>query len=108
MPQSHRRNQRILQGKRKRSGESTMGKPRQRPRAERPLRKHLVNKIVTLLTFSSALGQDADIESLVRKEPSKDRSASISNVPNATIGSSNAEERATFQKPSNCPYRQRT
>ncbi len=36
---------------------------------------------MTLLTFSSALGQDADIESLVRKEPNKVRSASISNVP---------------------------
>src|SRR5437016_4661081 len=80
MPQSHRRNQRILQGKRKRSGDSIIRKPRQRPRAERPLRERLVNKIVTLLTFSSALGQDADIEFHVRKEPSKDRSASISNV----------------------------
>src|SRR5438552_11622302 len=86
MPQSHRRNQRILQGKRKRSGESTIREPRQRPRAERPLREHLVNKIVTLLTFSSALGQDADIESLARKKPNKDRSASISNAPNATTG----------------------
>src|SRR2546426_10692874 len=108
MPQSHRRNQRILQGKRKRSGESTIRKPRQRPRAERPLREHLVNKIVTLLTFSSALGQNADIEFHVRKEPSKDRSASISNAPSATTRSSSAWERAIFQKTSSCPCRQRT
>jgi len=67
-----------------------MRKPRQRSQAERPLRECLVNKIVTLFTFSSALGQDADIESLVRKELSKGRSASISNVPNATTKSSSA------------------
>src|SRR5207244_3353880 len=90
------------------SGESIIRKPRRRPQAERPLLERLVNKIVTLLTFSSALGQDADIESLVRKEPSKGRSASISNAPNATTGSSSAWERATFQKPSSCPCRQRT
>src|SRR5438552_18207494 len=108
MPQSHRRNQRILQGKCNRSGESTIREPRQRPRAERPLRERLVNKIVTLLTFSSALVQGADIEFHVRKEPSKDRSASISNVPNVTARSSSAWERAIFQKPSNCPCRQRT